>query len=494
MSRFTCRLGLVAVLGLVLATASPARAQFEELAAKIPGSANAIVLLDGQKVLNSPLAKSEGWREKYEEAFASGMVTIAPDTQQMVLAAQFDYQYMKPLWEVAIANFGDKRTVAEIARHTGGSVDTVADLPAVLLKDDSYCVQLAPAQLAVMAPANRQTITRWLRESSARNQPALSPYLNGTLTASKTSPLVIAFDLEDAVPPELLRAKLQASSSVGAKMIDLDAAAQAIAGIRGLVLEVAFTDATYGRLMIHFRSDASILAPYAKPILLEALGNMGAMIDDLNEWKVTTEPTRFTFQGTLSADGRKRVFSLIDHPIAALVAADKSRSQSGSQQSKMADATLQYFRSIVKFQDDLREKSKDAKTFGQNAMWFDNWARKIDRMPILNVDPDMLAYGTYVSTRMRDISASLKGVGIRSGVREAQTYQQFSTTASGYGGYWGGGYSYYTQWNNVGAERRAIRAEERGQGAATARQIAAEMEQQMAEVRKNMSQKYQINF
>ena len=67
----------------------------------------------------------------------------------------------------------------------------------------------------------------------------------------------------------------------------------------------------------------------------------------------------------------------------------------------------------------------------------------------LNVDPEMLAYGRYVASRMRDASAALKGIGIQTAAQEAQVYQQFSTTADAYGGYWGGGYSYYTQWNNV---------------------------------------------
>ncbi|HEX5102201.1 MAG TPA: hypothetical protein VFV87_00215 [Pirellulaceae bacterium] len=495
MSTYRCASLSFAHLFLGLVLAAPAAAQFEALAAKVPSTANAIVLLDGQKVMSSPLAEKEGWKEKYEAAFASGVVTIAPDTRHMVLASQMDYQYMRPLWEVAIGDFADSRSVAEIARRTKGTIDSLGGLQAVALSDDSYAVEFSPTRLGVMAPGNRQTVSRWVSDVRDRDQPQLSPYLKGTLTASNTSQIVIAFDLQDAVPPHILRDKLAASSSLAGKMVDLDAAAAALASIRGLVLEVAITDGSYGRLMIHFGSDASVLAPYAKPILLEALGNMGAMIDDLAEWKVTTEPTRFTFQGMLSADGRKRVFSLIDHPIAALVASDASKDQSTMpEQSKMAQATLQYFRSIVELQDDLREKSKDAKTFGQNALWFDNWARKIDRLPILNVDPDMLAYGRYVSSRMRDISAALKGIGIQSAAKEAQVYQQFSTSASGYGGYWGGEYSYYTQWNNVGGQRRAISAQERAQGATTARTIAAEMENQMASVRQAMTQKYQINF
>ena len=130
------------ILGLLLLTA-PAAAQFEELAAKVPDTANAIVLLDAQKLLSSPLAAKEGWKERYERSFASGLVAIPPDTQRMLLAAQFDFEYMKPLWEVALADFAQDRNVADIARRSKGTLDPIGDVPAVILSDNSYCVQLA---------------------------------------------------------------------------------------------------------------------------------------------------------------------------------------------------------------------------------------------------------------------------------------------------------------------------------------------------------------
>jgi hypothetical protein len=499
---FGHRLWIVApVLGLLLGLAAPrpAAAQFEQLAAKVPGTANAIVLLDAQKVMASPIAQKQGWKEKYEEAFASGLVTISPDTRHMLLAAQLDYQTMQPLWEVVIADFAEERTIAEIARATQGTLDQFGELPAVSLSDDSYCVQLAPTRLGVMAPANRQAVARWLREVESRSKPGLSPYLNGTLSASQTSQVVVAFDLQDAVPPELLKQKLAASATLAGKKIDLDAATKALSGIRGLVLEVGLTDGSFGRLMVHFNDDASVLAPFAKPMILEALGNLGAMIEDIEEWKVTTEPTKFTLNGTLSEGGRKRVLSLIDHPVAALVATNKSRSMSEQpESSKVAYATQTYFKSITKIRDDLREKAKNVKTFGQHALWLDNWARRIDRLPILNVDPEMLAYGRYTTQRMRDASAALKGIGISSAARSAQVYNQYSASGSAYGGsgYYGsgGGYNYNVQYNNVGGQRRAIGAQERAKGATTAQQISAEMENETAKIRQAMTQKYQIEF
>jgi len=477
------------ILGLLLAR--PAAAQFEALAAKVPSTANAIALLDAQKLMASPLAQKEGWKEKYEQAFATGLVSISPNTKRMIIAAQLDVAHMTPLWELAVADFDEEKSVAEIARNTKGAIDTVGDLQAVVLSDNSYCVQLEPTRLGVFAPANRQTVARWLREVGSRTEPGLSPYLKATLAASETSQIVIAFDLEDAVPAELIRDKLAGSAALANKRIDLDAATKALAGLRGVVLEVAVTDGSFGRLMVHFNGDASVLAPFAKPLLLEVLGNQGAMIDDIADWKVTTEPQKFTLTGPLSQSGRRRVLSLIDHPTAALIAADKSKSTSAQpESSRMAYATQQYFKSITTIRDDLREKAKDAKTFGQHAMWLDNWARKIDRMPILDVDPEMLAYGNYTTARMRDASAALKGIGIRSSAQQAQVYQTYSS--SGYAGYYGGGYN--VQWNNVQGQRRAIGATERATGATTAQGISAEMDNETVKIRQAMTAKYKINF
>ena len=487
------RLAAFALLG-VFASASSSWGQFEDLAAKVPSTANAIVLLDAQRIMSSSFAAKQGLKEKYDEAFASGLATIPPDTQRMILATQLDYEHMKPLWQVAVADLGQPRTVVDIARRTKGNIDKVGDLDAVALSDNSMCVQLSPNRLGVMAPANRQTVARWVKDIESRDQPALSSYLKGTLTASQSSQVVIAFDLEDAVPPDVIKAKLAACETLGGKNVDLERAAFALSGLRGLVLEVAFTDGSFGRVMVHFSRDASVLAPFAKPMLLEVLGNMGAMIDDIAEWEVKTEPMRFTFSGPLSESGRRRVLSLIDHPTEALIAAGAdSRSAPPPESSKAAYATQQYFKSITKIRDDLREKGKDSKTFGQHAMWLDNWARKIDRLPIMDVDPDMLAYGSYVTSRMRDASASLKGIGIRSAARSAQVPTTYSTGVQTNYSYGWGGWSSYSYYNN-GSERRAIRQEEKAAGATSALGIQAEVEQETAKIRQAMTQKYKINF
>jgi len=464
-----------------------AAAQFNELAAKIPGTANAIVLLDGPKLLSSPLATKEGWKEKYEQAFASGLVSIAPDTQQLILASQIDYEFMRPVWEAAVGDLGRERSLADVARRTKGTIDPLGDTQAVALRDDAFLVAFGPKRLGVMSPANRQSVARWLREASSRTQSVLSPYLQGALTASQTSGIVMAFDLQDAVPPDVIRAKLATSPALAGKNINLDAAAKALASIRGLSLEVAVTDGTFGRLMIHFNDDASILAPVAKPLLLEILASLGATIDDIEQWQVESEPQRITLRGPLSTAGRKRVFSLIDQPTSALIAIDKSGTGAELQdQAQKGMASLAYYRSINSILDEVREKSKNAKTFGENALWFDKWARKIDRLPLLNVDAELLAFGRSVGVSLRNMATSLRGIGINTAARSAQIYDS--------GSYGYNGYSYYAEWRDVDDERRAVKADEKAKGAISARSTAGDLATENARIRQVMSQKYQLEF
>jgi hypothetical protein len=493
-----CRHALVLVPSLLVLAALPAQAQFTELAARVPSSANAITLVNGERLMNSPIAIREGWKDKYSTAFAAGLHSIPPDTKQFVLAADVNYEFMQPSWRVAVAETLKPRAMSSLARLAHGTVDSIADKPALALRDNSYLIALSDTRFAIMAPANRQAVSRWLRETDARMMPVLSRYLQSTLVAAETSEMVVAFDLEDAIPADVISGKLSTSSALAGKKIDLAAAAKALASIRGVAVELSVKEEVIGRILIHFNGDATILGPVAKDLLLEVMGDLGAHIEDIESWEVKVEPNRISLQGPLSAEGLKKFFSLIEQPTSALIATDNKPATTQPQPDPVAYASQQYFTAINSILEDARRESSRAKTFGQSAMWFDGYARRIDRLSVLSVDPQLVAFGTAVAASFRDVSASLRGIGINSASRTAQVFQQTSTSVnvSGAPGYWGwgGGMSYYTEWRNVDGERRAIRAQERATGATNARSIIQQIQNEASKIRAAMSQKYQVNF
>lgn len=65
-----------------------------------------------------------------------------------------------------------------------------------------------------------------------------------------------------------------------------------------------------------------------------------------------------------------------------------------------------------------KRKSTEFVTWGQVGGWFERYARKIDNLPILNVDPEMLDYGVFVADSLRQSETVMKGIGAKSGMRK----------------------------------------------------------------------------
>jgi hypothetical protein len=114
------------------------------------------------------------------------------------------------------------------------------------------------------------------------------------------------------------------------------------------------------------------------------------------------------------------------------------------------------------------------------AMWIDNAARGIDRMPVLNVDEELLNYSNTITNELRQITGSLQGVGIQTGAQSAQIYNTDSY--------------YYDDGTNVDGARRAVKAQAKAEGATSSLDMSRVIANQSAAIRRKMSEKYQVNF
>ncbi|HEY1784827.1 MAG TPA: hypothetical protein VGG30_04730 [Pirellulales bacterium] len=464
---------------------SAVHGQWSDLAAKAPASSNALVLMDVEKVLASPIAQREGWKGRFDKAFAAGLINTPPSTKRLLLAAALDYETWQPVSELALLDLSRDVSLVSIARQTKGSPDTVADFSALVLPRDAYIVELGKRRLAAMVPANRQAVVRWLRESGNRSQPALSPYLTAAVQAAAKIDIVQALDMTDALPPDVIRAKLNLSSVVGkaTPKVDVGRLTSLLASLKGVLFEVAFTSEPHARFVVDFDRDATSLSAIGKPLLLEVLNESGARIADFDDWTPKVEANRFSLTGKLSPEGLRKVFSLIDAPIAALVSPGDEEDSDAGKNNQTAYASHAYFKSVTSIIDDLRKESKDSVTLGQNAAWIDRWARKIERLPMLNVDKDMLDYGGYVAASLRASSDAIKGIGINTGARTAQIY------GGRYGSYGG-----YADYRTAQAQGIAISAEERAKGATSALGMFRQIEGATTAIRRTMTDRYKIEF
>ena len=489
---------LFAILHVASATL---QAQFVELAAKVPASTNAISMLNVEKVLASKIAVKEDWKSRFDKAFAAGMISIPPHARHVLLATQLDYETWDSAWDIAIVDSTREVSMTNVARQTKGLPDTIGEFPAVALKQDAYIIAFGKKQVAAMAPANRQAVVRWIRQTQNRTEPAISSYLQNAVARADKIDIVQALDMQDVIPEAIVREKLKASPTLVGKKVDIEKLTKLLTSIQGVTFEVVFTNDRHARFVIDFGQDATPLANIGKPLLLEVLAGAGARIEDFDTWKPKASGQQFILTGTHSPTGMRKVLSLIDAPVATFTQADEAftkEAATASEDSKAAYASQSYFKSIESILNDVRNEASTSTTLGQNAAWFDRWARKIERLPMVGVDKDLMDFGGFVADHLRGASDSLKGIGINSGQRTAQVYSSGQAWVSGnYGsGYYGryGNHSGYYEWNPVDSQRRAIRADERAKGSTDARASLRQIEHATGAIRRTMTQRYSVQF
>ncbi len=133
--------------------------------------------------------------------------------------------------------------------------------------------------------------------------------------------------------------------------------------------------------------------------------------------------------------------------------------------------------------------------------WYEMYARRVDRFPLLNVDDQMLDYGGYVANQLRGASQALKGMGIRTyagqaaavnqGVRE--TYRGTVVTRR---------YAIQEEATVIrgltpqerAAVSRQVRAQETAAAVTSVQQIETELDAATSEIRVAMTKKYQAEF
>ncbi len=493
-----------------------AQSAFSGMRYRVPTDANMLVMINAEKMFGSAVADRERWGARRKAAYDAGLTALPPDAKEVLLAGRTDLEFGKSIWEMALVRLEGERSVSTVAQRFGGSMDNLEGRTAVKLPNDLYVIQLSKDLLGTYTPANRQDVSRWLRKTDTVSTDAeYSPYLVQAFKyASEVgTPIIMAMDVQDALPANQVKARLEAYEPLKGSGVDLGELTKLITSVKGITLGVTTTDQTVGAIRVDFDAAAGLLAEVGKPLLIDVLQRQGAMIDDIHDWKPSVNGNTFLLQGKLSTDGARRVMSVLELPH-ELSDSMQLASSPGSDPEGSAKkiAAQQYYNSIKTLIEDLREKPKrdHVKTFGQAAMWYDRYARKIDNLPILNVDEELLNYGSNIADLFRNAEMAMKGVGMRASNRRMANNAGsggYSYSGGGYRagyGYNSGGYGPQGYTVSVGAGQASLREkgrtdaiitqQERTAGAASVQQIWQMIDQETAGIRRAMTEKYQIEF
>jgi hypothetical protein len=508
MNKLQCWIALG--LSTIVASNCPAQDDVAILLRRVPESADALLIVRLQALLQSPRGKQEDWANKYKLGYLNGAVRIPPQVKTMLMAStiQTHESAMCTTYGVALLTSKKSISMTGLAVQEGGEVVTVADKPVVLTSRNSFLVELAPGFMGALTPPNRKEMARWMRFAMSNRDPVLSPYLQNAVSAGRGAHIQLAVDLKDLVDPKGLRIWLKHCKKMQGNESQFDPVFELLTGLKGVRFTARVGDSTTGEVYLDLSKPVGDRANYLKELFLESLDEMGAAIDDFRDSQVRTEAEGKTvvLKAELADATLREIMSLIQMPSCPLNP-EESQAQVSYKPGGKADlaATQRYYDAIQQLLSDLRKKSKkiedDKKTadwhesedYKKTAVWHETYAKKVAQLPRQGVDEEMLKYGATVSGQVWALANSLRGVPLKVDMLEGQMYY-YPQWYIGRGARWAAPWLGYYGGDTNAPEIIAQQSEAISQGEKNRDQIWKTLDQEKYRIRRRMSEKYKTDF
>lgn len=488
-------IGLLLTVMLLFGLTTTANAQtilFDKLLQNLPDSTNAIVAIDVEGVLKSPIAVKEGWAYSFKKKNASTPLILPPESDKLVIASNLDTNDgFSQNWELAVIRLTEDIPMKAIARAEGGRIDKINNKEAAWTPSDAYFVDLDYRLLGTMYPANRKAVSRWTKFTSRKNKEiVIEKFLvDAAQSVNEKGPqVVMALDLKDVPEPHRLEEGLMSSRTLGDKELVVKRLMPKILGIQGIKLDVYLRGKATGKIIIEFNDNAEDFGKFAKPLILESMDKFGVRISQFEEWNTVLDGNKITLEGPLSETSLRRIFSLLEIP------STKFSSLKGSETSKsseelMAENSRQYFKSVEVLIEDLRKTLKENQH--AHSTFFERYGRKIDRLPILNVDDQLLDWGSSVAETFRTISLSKRKAGVDAGVQNAGVSDGTYRNNGSYNNYRYGSYNSYTKSSSTRIQNKMT-----ANSKATNVRLNSwkDIDDSTAKIRREMTKKYNVEF
>jgi hypothetical protein len=492
-------IGATAVAIGLLVTANVLRAQSAPLTSRLPHGANAAMTIDVTKLLQSPMGKQQELQSKLLSGYADRPLAIPATARKVAVAAAVDPTGLQSVWQVALIDLPNPPRVDPMVRVQGGYLDKVEGKNIAWSKRGIMYVEMDDHTLGVVRPGARQFVARWL---TGKTDVGLNPKLAGLLAAAKDADGVFALDLDGAVGTPSLNYALAMGQFPSLEKLESSqpALVKAIASVTDLRVGMKFTDKIEGECVINFGQSVAGLGSDVKPFIVDVLQAAGLNDDNVQQnWEFKAEGNKIVGKGPVELIGLTRLVALlapgdVGQPAAG---AAESTSEGGGTPPSTADpknaaaaASQKYYRAISKSLDSIAGKASPT----QGASWLLAQARQFEQLPVLNVDPDLVAWGQSVTQGYMQAAQELA-----LGQQKAKLAAEGIASPTGYttdAPNGGGSDTAETRaaYKNAQQQRRVAAQNERGAAAQRALDIFNQLASTRGKIRADMTQKYGVEF
>lgn len=430
-----------------------------------------------------------------------GDSALAKNSKTLDVVALVDQHSFEPSWEFGEVVMSDVPSLDDVAKAEGGYLDKVAGTDVAWLPRETFVLPAGNDGLIVVRPADRQLLSRWLSATN-RREPLSGYLLEAASKASSDAAVFVAMDGEGAISQVAVRRRLESFAPLAGDSGAMDEVAALLAGVRGLRLEISGTKPATASFAIDFEASPAALRLVARPMLAEALERRDMAIENFDVWTAKVEGNSLVFEGPAAESMIEGVISIFTVPqrsrgVESSVDVAQQVEQDGA--NAVAAATKVYFDAVKGTVEKVRRYS--AQTTGSRAAWNDKMARQIDELSTLNVDPELIDWGLGTADLLRSSGSVIRNANIAAGAEKARSRVEDNVyVQGGYGtGFYGGtnrygyGAGYYNP-NSTDTYDRAVDAQARAQGMSNYRDSLLKIDAATAEMRRIMTERYQIQF
>ncbi len=497
---------MLLVFQIVFSVNFPAIAdETRPLSEYLRGDANVVAVLRTAQMRRSARAVREKWAQNPHVDPISGASDIPYWVDVAWLAAQAYPGRTEKEWTTAVVTLPLGSDFATLIETEDSEIQTLAGKRAIQSSRDAYFVELNSQVLGVMTPALRQEAARWVHSIDEGHIAPLSEYLQSASRSEKH--VVIALDMADMLDPILLRWRFESAAALRGKQSEIDAYVELFSGLQGVRFEAQVDDDIQAALRIDFSSDVGAAGNDIKSLFLEWLADEKAALDEFETCDMRTAGSAVIFEMELSDSSLQRILSLVLPPppsrqesqaTTTTTQADRpATTKRPTRTSSPLDASKSYYAAVNRIIEDLQRANRRAKNYSNTATWHDNFARKIDNLPLRGVDRELADYGAGVSSNLRALAASLRGVAVEvnAGNRSVTYDVQYNP-----------GYAAVSIWGGVGYRNPSRRVtsnlqdvREKQAAAVTAgskerQQIWQIIQDDQNRIRRRMLDKYGVDF
>ena len=458
--------------------------RFGDLLSRVPAGANTLMMVDVEAIRNSPFMANTPQAAQMKQDAMNRFIFCSRSIDRAVLASRIDLIEASSLWETALVTTNFDPVLADIVRQVDGRIEQLGGVQSVWLPSNGYLVPFTPRLIGMRFPGDRQFVSTWANHPAIQGMNALSPYLQQASRYPENvgTEIIMAIDLENVFDPGAVRQKLEESKAVENRDVDWDELTRMLASIRGVTLGIRVTTQINGSLRLDFEKDVTRIEDFAKPLIREKLALFGASVDEFYEWEPRVTENALFLSGPLSVKGLRRVFMVIDPPTPELTPDEPDEYV---EEDTEARRTYNYFQALQPLINDAKNPNPRSWVgTGEIAIWLDRYARRIDRLPILGVDEQLVDFAAMIAQAFRDMAVQFRGVGINVSTMSNNPRVSWA----GYsGGAWG---IARTSMAPSNVARRVGRANVSGNRAEMWRQI----DDDMAAARRDLTRRHGIEF